>query len=96
MVYTYEASRTRGVIDLDKEKLLTDICEFYNYELTISEDSVKVSCPVKVMVYSDIEEALKDWVTTMETSNKDIYESGEGYVLYNTWGKAEIEFIKGL
>lgn len=86
--------------------LLYEIFEFYGYTYEVCEDgSVKEfeDGAVKEFnenggftLYSSISEALKEWVYTMEETNKNIFETGDVEDEFNTWTKNEIEFIKNI
>lgn len=95
---------------MNKEKLLKEIMDWYNYDYKIENGKVVVDNGVTdqpyglnfvgVRVecghfeYDSIDEVLKDWLSTLEESNDDYFKN-EGQK-YGTWSKEEIDFIKGL
>lgn len=92
---------------MDKLKLLKDICDWYNYTLTLEHGVIKMSnipedpeirelYAGQQLDYTTVDDALKDWLSTLEDTNISIYETGDVDDLYNTWSKKEIDFIKNL
>ena len=81
-----------------KQKLLEDIVDYYNYELIIKDDKVVIDANWLgysfEYEYANIDEALKDWLSTLEASNDDREE--EGFGEFSDWSKEDIDFIKGL
>lgn len=85
----------------DKSMLLSEVCDYYNYEIIpkghyfevtnykegLEESTLKMCTTFK---YTTIEEALADWVRTMEMTNRAIYES-DGGEYYNTWSKEQMD-----
>lgn len=80
---------------MNKNKLYEKICDFYNCSFvynddgTIEDSSNDIDWTLK---YQSIDEALKEWLYTMEESNKDSQEQAN----VNTWSDEEIKFIKSL
>lgn len=79
-----------------KKKLLEDIADCYNYTLMFKADKVIMDSYISeyFFEYKNIDEALKDWLSTLEASNKD--REDEGFGEYDDWSKEVIGFIKEL
>lgn len=79
----------RRAFELTAKDLLKEICSWYSHSLTIKEDEVQcISDCGEVYTYPNVNTALKDWIPTLEESNKSCKE-----VL---WEDFEIDFIKSL
>lgn len=93
---------------MNKEKLFKEIVDWYNYDYKIENEKVVVDNGITDyglnfvgkrvecghFEYNNINEALKDWLATMEESNEThLIEEGQEYYL---WHKEEIDFIKNL
>lgn len=80
---------------MEKKQLYEKICDFYNCSFSYNEDgtvednSNDIDWSIK---HKNIEDALKDWLFTMEESNEDSRDQADCM----TWSKEEIEFIKSL
>lgn len=78
---------------MNKEKLFKEVIDFYfGWEITkFTENDIVVEND-KILTYTNIDEALKDWLSTMIESNKADKEAGDT----ETWEQAIIEFIQSL
>lgn len=81
---------------MDKYKLFEEICDFYNCSFVYNEDGSiedkSNDIPDWINTYINIDEALKEWLYTLEESNKDCQEQAN----INTWSEEKINFIKTL
>lgn len=82
----------------DETQLLMNVLNYYNCttSITINKEIHVTEQGGKIRKYTSIEQALADWITTMEETNLSIYETGDVDTLYNTWTEEEIELVKGL
>lgn len=81
----------------DLERLLRDICNFYNYEVVIRDNGYVVcdgGAEGYVFPYSSINKALKGFLNTMLESNKT--NEIEGLGKYYTWSEECINIIQNL
>ena len=84
---------------MDKAKLLQDICEFYDYELEITDKihyyALIVSGDESVddfdFTFDTVDEALKEWLLTLELTDECNLKDN----VPMTW-EDEIEFIQSL
>ena len=80
---------------MNKQKLFEKICDFYNCSFSYNDDgtienkSKDIDWTIKC---TNIDEALKEWLYTLEESNKDCQEQAN----CNAWSEEEINFIKSL
>lgn len=75
-----------------KMELLKEICSWYNYNLTVEGNKIIDINNEDECNYETVEEGLRDWLETLEESNKCcINEKVE-----MLWSREEIELIKQL
>ena len=74
-------------------EILKEICSWYNYEITINQDgSINCyNCKEYDFTYKNLKVALKDWLITLEETDKDMVYSEEEPM----WTE-EINFIKNI
>jgi len=80
---------------MDKQKLFEEICNFYNCSYSYNNDGTvedKSNDIDWARKYLNIDDALKEWLYTLEESNKDSQEQAN----CNTWSEVKISFIKSL
>lgn len=92
---------------MNKTELVKEICDYYNYNLSIKKDKIEVDnyledekyseeIGCKRMEYLSEDSFLKDWLSTLKETNKSIYETGDVDTLYSTRSEEEIEFIENI
>ena len=79
---------------MSKEKLLKEIFEHYGYEYEILEDgSIKeFNDEGRYTLYNRVEDALKEWLLTLEESNKCCINEKVPLL----WSEEEIELITSI
>lgn len=75
-----------------KLELLKEICNWYNYNLVIAGEKIIDSNNTEKCEYQSLNDGLKDWLITLEESNKSCIEDG----IELLWSNEEIELIKSL
>lgn len=97
-IYNYRIAKNiiHIVKEIDKTSLLKKVFDYYEYEYEICDNgSVKeFNDEGGYNLYNSIDEALKEWVGTMQETNKNFFKTGNIEEKYNTWSKEEIDFIK--
>ncbi|MDF2880207.1 MAG: hypothetical protein K0R54_764 [Clostridiaceae bacterium] len=85
-------------ITMNKVDLLKEVLEYYEYKYEICADSTvkEFNKDKGYRLYNSVDEALSEWVITMEETNKNLFETGDVEEIYNTWSKEQIDFIKSL
>ena len=79
----------RRSVELSPNALLKEICDWYLHSLEISNEEVKcISDCGEVYTYPNVNTALKDWVPTLEESNKSCKQI--------LWENFELEYIRSL
>lgn len=83
---------------MDKESLLKEIVEYYQYRYQICIDGTvkKFNEDGGYILLNSINQALMNLLHTMEETNHNLFETGDIESLYNTWSKKQIDFIKSL
>lgn len=78
--------------------LLDEIFDYYECEYEINSDGKikEFKEDNNFTIYDSIDEVLKAWISTMEETNKNLFETGDVESQFNTWSKEQIEFIKSL
>ena len=93
---------------INKENLFNEICGWYNYEKEMVDNAIVVDGMIPDGIglnkvgysdrlkghfeYNNINEALTDWLSTLEESNYDCDQCEEKHI----WNDEEIELIKSL
>lgn len=79
----------RRMLQLTPNVLLKEICDWYCHSLEITDEEVKcVSECGETYVYPNVNIALKEWIPTLEESNKSCKEI--------LWENFELEYINSL
>ena len=80
------------VSDCYKVFLLKEICNWYNYEVILKDQFGQFVFQNKDYSFAspNIDDLLKDWLSTLEESNRDCDMNNERHL----WSDEEIEFIK--
>ncbi|WP_148347102.1 hypothetical protein [Clostridium butyricum] len=83
---------------MDKESLLKEIFDYYQYKYQICIDGTVKEFNEDGMytLLNSIDEALKNLVHTMEETNNNLFETGDIESKDNTWSNEQIDFIKSL
>ena len=83
---------------MDKENLLKEIFDYYqyNYQICIDGSVKEFNVDGRYTVLNSIDEALKNLVYTMEETNNNLFETGDIESKDNTWSYEQIDFIKSL
>ncbi len=76
----------------EKLELLKEICNWYNYNLTIAEEKIININNTEECYYKSVDEGLKDWLETLEESNKCCIDEQVELL----WSNEEIELIKSI
>ena len=77
---------------MGKLELLKEICNWYNYNLTIAGEKIIDINNINKCSYESVEEGLKDWLTTLEESNRCCIDEKVPLL----WSNEEIELIKSI
>lgn len=75
-----------------KLELLKEICNWYNYNLTIKGEKIIDINNTEECSYESVDEGLKDWLETLEESNKCCVDEQVELL----WSNEEIELIKSI
>lgn len=83
---------------MDKENLLKEIFDYYQYKYQICIDGTvkEFNEDGRYTLLNSIDEALKNLVHTMEETNNNLFETGDIESKDNTWSNEQIDFIKSL
>ena len=80
---------------MDAKEFLKTVCEFYNFEITETQEGITVdNFDGYKETFNTHEEALKDQLGTMKETNEDDLQNET--INYITWSKHEIKFIESL
>lgn len=75
-----------------KLELLKEICNWYNYNLVVAGEKIIDDNNAEKCEYQSLNDGLKDWLITLEESNKSCIEDD----IELLWSNEEIELIKSI
>lgn len=75
-----------------KLELLKEICNWYNYNLVVAGEKIIDGNNAEKCEYQSLNDGLKDWLITLEESNKSCIEDD----IELLWSNEEIELIKSI